>query len=229
MDLPEEKKDYYEILGVSRDETQRGIQESFRKLAHRLHPDRVGPEGTSTFQDILGAYEVLSDPQKRREYDRGLRDRTQDPDWTIPVSVRRSARTRRDRVRGPRGDTNPEPLVARRRAEPLRPGWTTSSGFDEPDVIVTVSPDEAARGLSLRLRLPLLRACEACLGTGGGWLGLCGSCGGAGAARIDEELVCRLPGGLRDHTIIDYPVPLPPPIGLGGPPRLRIGIRILGG
>ena len=63
-----ELKDYYFILGVPRTATDRDILHAYRELAKLYHPDRVGPQGTATFQDIVEAYEVLSDPERRRHY-----------------------------------------------------------------------------------------------------------------------------------------------------------------
>ena len=61
-------RDYHLILGVSRTETARGIQNTFRELVKQLHPDRVGPQGTAAFQDLVEAYQVLSDPERRKAY-----------------------------------------------------------------------------------------------------------------------------------------------------------------
>jgi curved DNA-binding protein len=59
--------DYYEILGVSEQATPEEIKKSYRKLAAQHHPDKGGD--TAKFQDISRAYETLSDPAKRQEYD----------------------------------------------------------------------------------------------------------------------------------------------------------------
>eukprot|EP00727_Mastigamoeba_balamuthi_P005008 m51a1_g14505 putative heat shock protein family protein (360) ;mRNA; r:805103-807122 len=59
--------DYYKILGIERDATPRDIKKAFRKLSLEQHPDRGGD--TKKYQDISRAYEVLSDPEKRRTYD----------------------------------------------------------------------------------------------------------------------------------------------------------------
>lgn len=64
-------KDYYEILGVSRNATQDEIRQAFRRLAKQYHPDRNpgDPNAEAKFKEINEAYEVLSDPQKRANYD----------------------------------------------------------------------------------------------------------------------------------------------------------------
>ena len=65
-------KDYYEILGVPRDATEKEIKSAYRKLARKHHPDvnPDDPEAETRFKDIGEAYEVLKDPEKRAKYDR---------------------------------------------------------------------------------------------------------------------------------------------------------------
>lgn len=64
-------KDYYQILGVSRDASDEDIRKAFRHLALRYHPDhnpRNAKEAEEIFKEINNAYEVLGDEQKRRHY-----------------------------------------------------------------------------------------------------------------------------------------------------------------
>ena len=63
-------RDYYDILGVSRDANDRQIKKAFRKLAVKYHPDKnKDPKAEDKFREIAEAYEVLSDEKKRMEYD----------------------------------------------------------------------------------------------------------------------------------------------------------------
>ncbi len=106
---PSEEKDYYAILGVSRTAEPHEVQEAFRRLAKRHHPDYVGDQGTRKFQQIQEAYEVLSNPDRRRNYDADLRRRREQastrPETLNPVIGRMSRR--RSRVSW----SEPEPLT----------------------------------------------------------------------------------------------------------------------
>ncbi|MBX3416331.1 MAG: molecular chaperone DnaJ [Pirellulaceae bacterium] len=66
------KRDYYEVLGVSKDAAERDIAKAYRKLAVKYHPDsNPGDDGASrNFKEAAEAYEILSDPEKRSRYDR---------------------------------------------------------------------------------------------------------------------------------------------------------------
>ncbi len=65
-----EKRDYYEILGVSKNASTKEIKDAYRKLAMQFHPDRnKAPEAEEKFKEISEAYAVLSDNQKRQQYD----------------------------------------------------------------------------------------------------------------------------------------------------------------
>src|SRR3954469_25712643 len=78
-------RDYYDVLGVSRDADEAAIKKSFRRLARELHPDvnDHDPEAEAKFKAAAEAYEVLSDDERRRTYDayghEGLRSGGFDP------------------------------------------------------------------------------------------------------------------------------------------------------
>jgi len=65
-------RDFYNILGVSKSATLHEIKKAYRRLAKELHPDKNqdDPDASTKFQDLGAAYEVLSDEEKRKKYDR---------------------------------------------------------------------------------------------------------------------------------------------------------------
>ena len=91
-------RDYYEVLGVSREASQDEIKKAFRKLARQHHPDHAAEadkaNAEAKFKEINEAYEVLSDPQKREKYDalgsnwQAGADFTPPPNWGGPGGVK---------------------------------------------------------------------------------------------------------------------------------------------
>src|SRR5947209_3757930 len=86
-------RDYYEVLGVTRDASEADIKKAFRRLARELHPDvnSHDPNAETKFKEAAEAYEVLADPERRATYDRygheGLRSGGYAPNFEAFGSV----------------------------------------------------------------------------------------------------------------------------------------------
>ncbi|MEK0306643.1 molecular chaperone DnaJ [Bifidobacterium favimelis] len=64
--------DYYEVLGIDHSASDEDVKKAYRRMSRKYHPDIAGPEFEDKFKEVNTAYEVLSDPQKRRMYDSGV-------------------------------------------------------------------------------------------------------------------------------------------------------------
>ena len=166
--------DYYEFLGVSRDASEAEIKRAFRQLAMKHHPDRnPGDKGAEErFKVINEAYAILSDPDRRAQYDRfgradlppggidlgGFGDLFEDIFEGFFTGGARGARSRI------------------RRGDDLR--------YD-----LEITLEEAAKGVETRLMIPRLESCETCKGSGvepGSRRVPCPTCKGRGQLRYQQ-------------------------------------------
>lgn len=216
------KVDLYLVLGIPRDASGTAIRTAYRRLAKEHHPDRVGTSRSERFRHVSEAYSVLSDPDRRRRYDATLEPIGGASHWDLPSEPTRE--------QGLDGDVSLRNVFDR---SPWRVGeefgdWTRRSVVGAPpksgrrallELDVVLSPDEAALGGRVRLRIPTPVPCASCSGSGQTWLYVCGACNGEGVFARDTTLVVRIPAGVRDGTVWDLAE-----IGLGT--NLRLHMRI---
>jgi molecular chaperone DnaJ len=180
-------RDYYELLGVSRDADDATIKKAFRKLARELHPDvnRHDPDAEEKFKAAAEAYEVLSDADRRATYDRygheGLRSGGYAPNFETFGSVADIF----EAFFGGGGAFGSAFGGG-------RPGGPVQGG----DVAVSVEIDlnEAAKGSKVEVAYEAVALCEHCHGNGaepGTPIETCGRCQGTGQLRA----VTRTPFG----------------------------------
>lgn len=184
------EKDYYKVLGVSKDAKQEDIKKAFRKLARENHPDQNPGDKAAEkrFKEISEANTILSDPEKRKEYDQqrslfgggGFRFPGGGGGPTTATNVNDLFRHAASSGGGDLGDifgnlfgTGPAPR---------RGGRSPRRGSDVEGE-VTIDFTEAIEGVTVGVQMVSEQACEACRGTGakaGTMPKVCPTCQGSG-------------------------------------------------
>lgn len=201
------KKDLYRILGVNQKADSTKIKKAYRRAAKKYHPD-ISPKSEEKFKEVQEAYETLSDPEKKADYDLEIKKKS------IPHSS---------------SGKYSQPL----RPTPLRPGplqffdeieqflselkdiWIRRPGFlgdwgkeneDLLSVEITLTRSEARNGCEVPLEVPLWAGCKRCTGTGfeGGFI--CNDCQGRGEITIRKKLHIIIPPGVKTGTKLIIPL-----------------------
>ena len=201
-----EGKTYYMILGVSRTESAKGIRAAYRDLAKRLHPDVAGEQATRAFQEVTEAYEVLSDPQQRREYNNKLR-----PDGE---SVRVSRSAAEPILR--------EPVSILGQPESIRPSFGamydrflrnfTGTGVPKSERLeglnfeVLLTAEEAFHGCVVPVGVPVFVRCPQCGGSGRDWVVPCAYCQQQGMLETEELVRVGIPPMAPSRSVYEIPL-----------------------
>ena len=203
-------KDYYSILGVSRNASDREIKQAFRRLARKHHPDVNPGDKTAEekFKQISEAYEVLSDKEKRKKYDQ-FGDRWQYADQFARAGGRGApsqnfdfgdlfggAKTYSYSSSGGGLDSLLDELLRSGRAGAYTHRAQPRRGQDiEHPVEVTL--EEAFSGTSRLLSLQGEEACATCHGSGRIQNALCSVCQGSGVVNRTKRLEVKIPAGVK--------------------------------
>jgi DnaJ-class molecular chaperone len=220
-DMPVQYKDYYEILGVPRTASEAEIKKAFRKLAREFHPDvaKNKKQAEERFKEINEAYEVLSDPPKRKKYDE------LGPNWRAGAEFRpppgwesafRGGRRSPGQGGGGQsfdfefggtgfsdffeqvfGSAGRRGGFGRTGGDFAEEGLGTERGRDiEGDIMVTL--DEVMRGSVRSVSVRHSANCEPCGGTGRKGRQVCPACGGSGQVAKTEAYQVKVPAGVTE-------------------------------
>jgi len=231
-----ERLDLYKVLEVSKDASQDEIRRSYRRLARKYHPD-ANPgdkKAEDRFKEIQHAYEVLSKPEKRREYDEGPRTffgsggtgRPGDAGFgefsdllggfgNLGDVFGRTTTTQRTQAKGENITVNVRLSfrdalngVTTRVGVPVEEACGECGGTGAaPGTVPRTCPDCGGRGVQSRDQgfFALSTPCSGCGGEGRIIEKPCSVCGGNGRVRRSRQVKVRIPAGARDKMKVRIP------------------------
>lgn len=185
-------KDYYKILEIDEKADQETIKKAYRRLARKYHPDVSGKVGEDKFKDINEAYEILSNPQKRREYDQ----------------MRLGYAHRQARSRGPGyqrvtfdegfGDWGSifEDLFSQAGNDTFTTTRTRTQNV--PEETVTLTLEQVARGDAIQVSVSEPQVCPVCHGVNAN----CSHCGGLGQVMEPKKFSVTIPPGIEAGAVL---------------------------
>ena len=171
------KEDYYNLLNINRDASEKDIKQSYRRLAMKYHPDRNPGDKVAEekFKNISEAYEVLSDPKKKQTYDQfgheGV-DQYNTSGYTSDKFTDIFSDIFGDVFQNPRGERK-----------------SFSKKGSDLKYNLNLSLEEAIRGTNVKIRLSTYVSCDLCLGLGhekGSMPKTCQTCNGSGQIRMQQ-------------------------------------------
>ena len=204
-------KSYYLTLGVTRSESAEGIRHAFREHVKRYHPDRVGLARLEFFDKIIQAYHMLSNPERRRDYDLGLSHAGDKPSAPAPVSLAAEESGGLPQLAGALRarcikDALFESALARVSQNLIAAHIPERSSPERLSVMVVFSAAEALQGGMLELAVPSCAPCTRCGGTGHRGLFTCDLCDGEGLREEEEIVRMRVPPNVGDGALIEVPL-----------------------
>jgi len=216
-------KDYYEILGVSKNATEQEIKSAFRKLARKYHPDvNKSPDAVQKFKDINEANEVLSDPKKRQRYDSLGSNYYQGADFTPPPGYENININFGEGFGGFQnlgdlggmggfsdffssifGDLMGQGMSQQfsqqrpRSHSSSRRHATQQENLDITEEIY-LEPEDLMGDISKPVKISYMEKCTNCSGPGS----RCYNCGGSGVKSVSKTLHVKIPRGVKEGAKI---------------------------
>ena len=205
------KRDYYEVLGVSKDASKEEIKKAYRKLSKQFHPDiNKDADASEKFQEVKEAYEVLSDEQKRAQYDQfghqdpnqgfggfGGGSRRRDPNaprkgddlqYSMTIDFMDAVFGKEEEIELPKDET-----CSTCHGSGAKPGTKPKTcPYCEGSGQVNVTQDTPFGRMVNR------RACQHCQGSGQIIPEKCTTCHGEGTVRKVKKIKVTIPAGVDD-------------------------------
>ena len=201
-------QDYYERLGVPRDADEEAIKRAYRKLAMKWHPDRAKEadreRSEAEFKRISEAYEVLSDAESRKKYDRFGENWKQGADFEPPPGEKTMTPEEFEAAFGASGgfsDFFQEMFGGKFRQQAGGgPGRHARYSYRGADVSAELHLPigDALAGGKRTFEFPVRMGCPRCGGTGELGQHVCPACAGVGQVRSRKKIELKIPDDVRD-------------------------------
>jgi len=216
-------KNYYAILGILPTATPEEVRSAYLRRAKQYHPDHFGRDA-APFLNVQEAYDVLSDPANRASYDHTWRgaSATQIRRPGPPPEMIRPRKSQAEPLRSKRGPILHETISSLDSFRSFHPSFDEIADnlrnalylgahrkgdrFQTLTMEVVLTPDQASRGGSIRILLPLEATCPTCLGSGDIGIWECWGCNGSGAVLQDVPLDVEYPPGIRNGYQVALPL-----------------------
>ena len=228
MDMP--NKDYYNILGIDRAASADDVHRAYRRRARELHPDRnkKDPRAEDKFKELGEAYRILSNPQKRKQYDMFGSvggDYAPPPGWKGAhfETGHPFGSDEEDPLGSLNFDEIFEDLLGRMSGRGTRAGAGARGirvDFErgsDIEVELPVTIEDLLKSASRQIRVGVTRRCEKCEGEGNLAGAICAACGGTGRLTRRKAYRIRIPSGLGDGDLIRLTGQGHPSLGGAGP------------
>ncbi len=201
-------RDFYVVLGVSRNADPGEIKTAYRRLVKLYHPDTSPCEPVDRFLEVQDAYDCLSDPEAREQLDQALEGAAGQAGTPVRVGQRRRPARAREVPRG----AAPGPSVWSE-LDDFFAGWVPGVFGPGPDaarekdlyVELVLTREEARAGGMLPLQIPVEQTCVECKGSLTAGLG-CPVCRGRGRVVDYHTIEVSVPPGVDDGTVARIPL-----------------------
>jgi molecular chaperone DnaJ len=213
------RKDYYGILGVEKNATPQEVKKAYRRLARQYHPDvNDTPQAKEKFKDLSQAYEVLSDPDKRRHFDNGFVDQSWFTESNLDNIRDVFEKTYRKAFSK---DEDPDPkkgfsfsdifnnlvdsVNVKEKPRTAKEAPTSSAKKShklDVEQSIPVSLEEAWSGGRKTITVHREKVCVLCNGTGQVGRQTCRNCKGKGGQTSSKKIDVKIPQGVRNGSKI---------------------------